>query len=298
METLGPNRVFTVNNIAKQLLLVLRVIYMTRTITIGLVQLEAVNNKYENIEKVKKLMKSSRNIEADIIVLPEYLMTPIEGLEPHDLYEIAEDINDAFINKLAAIAKEYSTNIIATFFEKTNKPPRVYNTVVLIRSNGEAEIVYRKTHLFDAYGYKESNYMMPGPKPSKVIDVNKVRIAFSVCFDIRFPELYRVYSLNGAEIIVSPSAWYKGPLKEETLRFLAQARAHENTVYMVIANQTGKYFTGRSMIIDPLGTVLIDLGINETYKEYTIDVDYIYEVRRKLPVLKLRRPELYKTTMT
>lgn len=270
---------------------------MTRTITIGLVQLEAVNNKYKNIEKVKKLLKSNKNIEADIIVLPEYLMTPIEGLRPYDLYEIAEDINGAFVNELIVIAKEYSTNIVATFFEKTDKPPRVYNTVVFIRSNGEAEIVYRKTHLFDAYGYKESDYIMPGLEPSRIVYVNKIRIAFSVCFDIRFPELYRVYSLNGAEIIVSPSAWYKGPLKEETLRFLAQARAHENTVYVIIANQTGKYFTGRSMIIDPLGTVLVDLGVNETYKEYTIDVDYIYEVRRKLPVLKLRRPELYKTIL-
>lgn len=271
---------------------------MTRTITIGLVQLEAVNNKYKNIEKIKKLLKSSKNIEADIIVLPEYLMTPIEGLKPYDLYKMAEDINGVFVNELVVIAREYSTNIVATFFEKTGKPPRVYNTVVFIRSNGEAEIVYRKTHLFDAYGYKESDYIMPGPEPSRIVYVNKARIAFSVCFDIRFPELYRVYSLNGAEIIVSPSAWYKGPLKEETLRFLAQARAHENTVYVVIANQTGKYFTGRSMIIDPLGVVLIDLGVNEVYKEYTIDVDYIYEVRRKLPVLKLRRPELYKDIIT
>lgn len=266
---------------------------MTKNITIGIVQLEAGINKHDNIAKVRKLIDSKRNMNADIIVLPEYFMRPIDGLKPEELYSIAENLDGPFINNIVEIANEYFTNIIATLFEKTNNPPKVYNTVVLVKPSGTILAVYRKIHLFDAYGHRESDYMLPGDKLSEIVEIKGTRIAFTVCFDIRFPELYRTYALRGVEIIISPSAWYKGPMKEETLRFLAQSRAHENTIYLVIANQTGKFFTGRSMIIDPLGTVIADLGIRETYNEFTIDVDYIYEVRRILPILELRKPSLY-----
>ncbi len=267
---------------------------MARNLVIGILQIEAVNDKNKNIEKAYKLMKQYGRIEADIVVFPEYFMSPINTLTPQELYNIAEKADGEFNRKLVNIAKEYNVNLVVPIFERSKVYPKVYNTVTLVQPDESIRVVYRKMHLFDAYGYRESDYMLKGDKFSEIIELRNTKIAFSVCFDIRFPELYRIYALKGAEVIISPSAWFKGPLKEETIRFLAQTRAHENTVYLVIANQTGKMFTGRSFIVDPLGVILLDLGINERYYEYTIDIDYIQQVRKTLPVLNLRRTDLYK----
>jgi len=93
---------------------------------------------------------------------------------------------------------------------------------------------------------------------------------------------------------VVPSAWFKGPLKEETLSFLARARAHENTIYVAVAVQYGDEYTGRSLVVDPWGTQILDLGVGEKYYELDLDIDLVSEVRRKLPVLQLRRTDLYR----
>ena len=263
---------------------------MSRNLTLGILQFNASRNKNTNIEKIMEFLK---DISADLVIVPEYSMANITGMTPPEVYKIAESIDGNYVSKLSRIAAENSTYMVLTLFEKTNKPPKVYNTAILISPNGDVIGIYRKIHLFDAYGYRESDYMEAGLEPSPIIDIGKAKIALSICFDIRFPELYRIYALNGAELIAIPSAWYKGPLKEETLSFLARSRAHENTVYIAIANQYSQYFTGRSMIIDPLGTIILDLGIGEKYIEYTIDMNYIYEVRKTLPVLKLRKPHTY-----
>ncbi len=267
---------------------------MTKNLIIGILQIEATNDKNINIERAYKLIRQYGKVEANVIVFPEYFMSPINTLTPQELYSIAEQVDGEFSRKLVNIAREYNANLIVPIFERSKIYPKVYNTIILIQPNENVRVVYRKIHLFDAYGYRESDYMLKGDKLSEIIELNNTKIAFSVCFDIRFPELYRIYALKGVEVVISPSAWFKGPLKEETIRFLAQARAHENTIYLVIANQTGKMFTGRSFIVDPLGVILLDLGIDEKYYEYTIDVDYIQKVRRILPVLNLRRTDLYK----
>ncbi len=267
---------------------------MPRLLRIGIIQLESVKDKRKNFEKALDIMRQYGSIEADILVFPEYFMYNLDGLTPRDLYAVSEDLEGDFVKKYVEIAREYSTVVVGTLFERTPTPPKVYNTIILAAPDESVKVVYRKIHLFDAYGYHESNYMLAGNSLSTVEVVKNVKTAYTVCFDIRFPEIYRIYALRGAEVIISPSAWYRGPLKEETLRFLAQSRAHENTIYMVVANQAGKTFTGRSMIVDPMGIVLVDLGTREIYREYTVDIDYIYEVRKILPVLKLRRPSLYR----
>ena len=262
----------------------------SKSIIIGLVQLSSVCNKRKNLNKLGKLIKECN---AELIVTPEYFMANIKGLTPHQVYEISEPLNGPFVSELSKLAIEHSVYILATLFEKSNKPPRVYNTAVFINPKGDIECTYRKIHLFDAYGYRESDYMIHGDKPSPIVNVKSANIAIAICFDIRFPELYRYYALKGADIVVNPSAWYRGPFKEETLRFLAQARAHENTFYMVIVNQCGLDFTGRSMIVNPYGIVEVDLGAEERYLEYQLDLNLINRVREVLPILKLRRSKIY-----
>jgi len=259
-----------------------------RTLRLGILQFGAVKDKGRNLDRIKSLIKPC---EADLVILPEYSMYDIVGLNPKDLVGIAEPIDGPFINGLAEVAREYSTYLIAGIIEKEGG--KVFNTAVTISPGGYVVSKYRKVHLFDAYGFRESDYFVAGDEPSPVIDLGKAKVATAICFDIRFPELFRRYALAGAELVAIPSAWFKGPLKEETLAFLARARAHENTVYIALSVQYSEHFTGRSMVVDPLGVVVADLGIGEKYVEVPIDMDYIDQVRKTLPVLKLRREEVY-----
>ncbi|MGC8975985.1 MAG: nitrilase-related carbon-nitrogen hydrolase, partial [Thermoprotei archaeon] len=217
-----------------------------RKLRLGILQFSSSANKNETIGKLSKLLK---DVTADIVVLPEYAPFNIARLRPEEAYTMADGLEGDFIKFFSNLAHEFSTYFVVTTFEKSPEPPRVYNTAVVVKPNGEIAGTYRKTHLFDAYGYRESDYIMPGKEASPIIDVGKTKIAVAICFDIRFPELFRIYSLEGAELVVIPSAWFKGPLKEETLSFLARARAHENTFYVAVAVQYGDEYTGRSLVV-------------------------------------------------
>jgi len=262
-----------------------------RELRIGILQFSSLTNESETLVKISKLIKE---VTADIVILPEYAPFNIVRLKPEEAYSMASGLEGEFVKFFSRLAREYSSYFVITTFEKSLEPPKVYNTAVIIRPNGDVAGIYRKTHLFDAYGYRESDYIMPGKEVSPVVDTGKAKIAVAICFDIRFPELFRIYSLNGAELVVVPSAWFKGPLKEETLSFLARARAHENTIYVAVAVQYGDEYTGRSLVVDPWGTQILDLGVGEKYYELDLDIDLVSEVRRKLPVLQLRRTDLYR----
>jgi len=257
-------------------------------VRVGILQFGATKDKERNFSKIKSLIKSP---DADIIVMPEYCMYDVAQATPAEVAAVAEPLSGPFTSNLIRLAGEYSAYVIAGVLESSTNG--VYNTAVLISPKGELIGTYRKTHLFDAYSFRESSYFKQGQSPSEVYDLGKVKVAVAICFDIRFPEQFRIYALKGAELIAIPSAWFRGPLKEETLAFLARARAHENTVYLALSVQYSKDFTGRSMVIDPLGVVIADLGIGEKYAEVPIDLDYISEARKILPVLKLRREDIY-----
>ena len=258
-------------------------------VRVGILQFGATKDKERNLSKIKSLIKSP---DADIIVMPEYSMYDVAQATPAEVAAAAEPLSGPFTSNLIKLAEEYSAYIIAGILESC--PDGVYNTAILISPKGELIGTYRKTHLFDAYGFRESSYFKRGQNPSRVYDLGKVKVAIAICFDIRFPELFRIYALKGAELIAIPSAWFRGPLKEETLAFLARSRAHENTVYIALCVQYSSNYTGRSMVIDPLGVVLADLGIGEKYYEQTLDINQVEKARVTLPVLKLMRRDLYK----
>jgi len=216
-----------------------------------------------------------------------------DGLSPEEVYALSEGLDGPFLQELSRFAEEFSTYVLAPILERSEKPPKVYNTSVLLSPSGAVVTTYRKLHLMDALGVRESTYVVPGDRPSPVVEVAGARVAIAVCFDLRFPELFRLYALAGAELVAVPAAWYRGPLKEEVLHALARARAIENTVYVAVANQYSDRFTGRSAAVDPLGVVAVDLGIGERYAEVSLDLNYLEEVRRQLPLLSLRREDVY-----
>ena len=185
--------------------------------------------------------------------------------------------------------------VICGMSEKVEDPsdPRKYNTTVVINSEGELVGSYRKTHLYDAFGYKESAANKPGDKFFEPIDTPFGKIGLFVCYEVRFPEVARYQRSKGADIIIMPTAWIAGKLKSHHFQTLITARAIENTVYMLACDLCDENCIGESVVVDPMGVTIANAGEGEGLISAVIDTDRIEAVRKKLPAYKDRRPELY-----
>lgn len=261
-------------------------VFALSKLIVGIVQAEYKTSLTENLEKTTQFIKKHYR-EANMIVLPEYSMfNPLLVRDSRRVYEAAEYlIGSKYLSELAKLATSIGTNIVAHFIEKTERPPLSKSTTVLVTSDGDIVPVYSKMHLFDAYGYKESDFFERGKAPSKIVSIGGFEVAFAICYDIRFPELFRTYAWLGAKVVVVQAGWVKGPLKEEVLDTLASARAHENTIYVVVANQTGEMFTGRSGVFNPWGYKELDLGVAEVYSEHELRMSEVESARAAIPVL-------------
>ncbi len=259
---------------------------MNEYLVIGIVQGEYGVKPIDNFRRTSELLRNGIK-EADVIILPEYSMIdPLASLSPEELYDKAELLDDSnYLSLISDLAGKYGIPILVHFIEKTSMLPKCRSSSILVRPSGSFEWIYSKIHLFDAYGYRESDYFIPGDQLSKKIMINGFHIRVAICFDIRFPELFRSYALQGADLVLVHSGWVRGPLKEETLEFLGRSRAHENTYWVVIANRFGSNYTGRSMVLDPFGIKVYELGHGIRYGEYIIDRDRLSEARKTIPVL-------------
>ncbi len=256
------------------------------SIVVGILQEEYGVDPAENLEKTKSILTSYYH-EADIVVLPEYSMVNIlGGLTPSEVYEKSESLEDSsYLSKLSDIASGLGTTILAHFIERTGQG-KPYSSSVAVKPDGKIEKAYSKIHLFDAYGYRESDYLLPGEKLSRPLMIGDMKFYVAICYDIRFPELFRTYAYNGGHGVLVQMGWVRGPLKEEILDTLARARSHENTMYLVIANQTGKQYTGRSGVFNPYGYRELDMGFKPGYREVVLDFDVVEEARKQIPVLE------------
>src|SRR3954470_13439603 len=205
--------------------------------------------------------------DSDLVVLPEAFARDF-GEAGSDLSPFAEPLGGAFATELAAVAAERNTTVVAGMFETSEDPARPYNTLVV---RGAADASYRKIHLYDSFGYKESDSLNAGPLTPVVLDLAGFRVGLMTCYDLRFPELGRLLVDNGAEVLVVPAAWVAGPRKVEHWRTLARARAIENTVFVVAAAQPGPRYTGHSLVVDPLGDVLAEAGEGPEVLRATLD---------------------------
>lgn len=179
--------------------------------------------------------------------------------------------------------------------EKIDDPKdnRAYNTTIIMSSSGEIKGVYRKTHLYDAFGAQESKTIKPGDSLFEPIDTPFGRIGVFVCYELRFPEIARHQAMKGADILIVPSGWVRGPLKERHWETLITTRALENTVYLIACGHVNDFYLGRSMVVDPLGLTVAQGTEREGLIPCRIDMNRIKEVRKVLPTHIHRRPELY-----
>ncbi len=250
-------------------------------------QLSVGPRKAENLRRVLALLDSS---DADLNVFPEYLMgVGGGGVTAEYVRSLAEPLGGEFAASIVDKSRERGFAVaFSTFLLEEG---RVYNAAVLA-DRGRVAAVYRKIHLFDAFGYRESSVFEPGAEAA-VASLGELRVGLAVCFDLRFPELFRHMMLMGAELFVVPSAWYRGPYKVEQWRALTAARAHENAAYLVAADQWGERFVGHSRVVNPWGHALVDLGEGERSIEVEVSAGEVREAREAVPVERLIKPHLY-----
>ncbi|WP_205857270.1 carbon-nitrogen hydrolase family protein, partial [Phytoactinopolyspora endophytica] len=187
------------------------------------------------------------------------------------------------------VAKRSSATVVAGMFEQSGDETRPYNTLVVVGPDGTLRATYRKAHLYDSFGYRESDRLSAGPAEPAVVDLDGLRIGLLTCYDLRFPEHARALVDAGADTLVVPAAWVRGPLKEDHWETLVRARAIENTVYVVAAAQCGRAYCGRSMLVDPMGIAVAAAGEAQGTVRGEIEPDRIATARERNPALQHRR---------
>ncbi|AWR93711.1 carbon-nitrogen hydrolase family protein [Acidianus brierleyi] len=260
---------------------------------ISTVQLITSRNKEENLRKIQQYIEKAKDTNSELVVFPEasmFFSPPDES--PEILYEKAEDLEGPWITEVKKSAKENGINVILGIYERSNNK-KVYLTAVFIDKTGDLKYAYRKTHLYDAFSFMESERIEPGKEYYSPINIDGLKAGILLCYELRFPEISRTYALKGVDLLIVPAAWVKGYLKEDHLLTLAKARALENTSYLVLSAQIGNIFTGYSMVIDPLGVPISRATEKEGIITSEIDKERIKEVRDTLPVLYQRREDLY-----
>ncbi|MGP3913123.1 carbon-nitrogen hydrolase family protein [Nonomuraea sp. 10N515B] len=254
--------------------------------TIALCQIPVSPDPSTNLKRVREAL--SRAEGADLAIFPEATLTRYG----RRITSLAEPLDGPFVSGLTEAAREHGTAVIAGVFEPGED--RVHNTAVAIDAQGVIAAAYRKIHLFDSFGAKESDLVAPGAEPV-VVELAGLRVGLITCYDIRFPELARALVDKGAELFAVIAAWGSGPLKEDHWVTLVRARALENTTWTAAVGQAPNpaessdgYGVGRSMLVDPLGVVRADLGTAPGVQVVRVDPEWTATARATLPCLEHR----------
>jgi predicted amidohydrolase len=261
-------------------------------LTLALAQIAVSGDKAGNLEKISSAVGEAALRGARLVVFPEASMYHF-GKPADPLGPAAEPLDGAFVRALTALATQHGVWILAGMFERIDGDARVYNTLVLVDERGALRDVYRKIHLYDAFGYKESDRMRPGDGTTLLFELDGIRFGALTCYDLRFPEQMRELTRSGAQAVLLPTAWLAGPLKEMHLATLLRARAIENTVYVGAADQCPPGYCGNSVLYDPLGVVVASLGEAPGVIVAQIDPQRIDAARATNPSLANSRVDLY-----
>lgn len=224
-----------------------------------------------------------------VLVAPEAAMCDF-GPSSFDLSTVAQRLDGPFVIGLAALAKRLHVTLVVGMFERpARKSRRVYNTLVVVGPDGDLVASYRKIHLYDAFGYVESERLIAGPAAPVTFAVGGTRFGLMTCYDLRFPELAAALVEAGADALLIPAAWLAGPHKIDHWSTLLRARAIETTSYVIAAGQCGSHYSGTSAVLDPMGLTVATLADEPGTAVGVIDLRRVVDVRRVNPTLKNRR---------
>ena len=255
---------------------------------LAVAQFSAGMDKAANLERISALTAQAAEAGARLAVFPEGSMCDF-GTKTDDLHAPAEPPDGPFVRALSRLAVKHRLTLVAGMFESIPGERVVYNSAVVIDPVNGLVGSYRKRHLFDAFGETESERFRSGEEDPLMVEVDGFQVAVAICYDLRFASFIERAADDGAELLVAPAAWVAGPLKEEHLGVVARARAIDNTMYVAVGGQTGAAYTGRSVIVDPLGVVVAGLGEAEGVAMADISHERLRAARARLPVLIQRR---------
>jgi len=261
---------------------------------VAVCQLNARDDRAANLSVARGLLDRAASAGAQFAILPEY----VDYLGPGKGAPKPEPIDGEFAAFFAEAARELGIWVHAgSFHEIGPDDGRTFNTSLVFNPGGDLAAVYRKIHLYDVeiagrVSYQESRSVAPGAEPV-VADLAGVPTGLSICYDLRFPELYRQLAVAGAKVLVVPAAFMTHTGRDHW-EVLLRARAIENQCYVVAAGQIGDHEPrrtcfGRSMIIDPWGTVLAQAPDTVGIATADLDLGRLEDIRRELPSLANRR---------
>ncbi|WP_454778369.1 carbon-nitrogen hydrolase family protein [Georgenia muralis] len=256
---------------------------------IAVAQLEATRDPQDNLAAVASLVAGAAGEGAGLVVLPEYVMS----YDPHPTAEaltaVAEPLDGPFVTGLARLTERHGTAVVAGLVETGDPGELPANTLVCLGPDGRLLGAYRKAHLYDAFGDRESERLRRVVPEAVVVPLGGLHLGLMTCYDLRFPEMARFLLDAGADVLLVPAAWVAGPGKADHWDTLLRARAIESTAYVIAAGLTGPACTGRSMVVGPAGEILARLGAETGYVVADVDPGEVARVRERNPSLANRR---------
>ncbi|ROR73280.1 carbon-nitrogen hydrolase family protein [Bogoriella caseilytica] len=256
------------------------------TLTVAVAQYAPGEDKAVNLSTIAELLAQAVERGAELVILPEFAVFAASAMDDR-FVDSAEPLQGPTVARLAALSAEHGLTLVAGVNEAAGRG-RIHNALVALQG-GQLVAVYRKAHLYDAFGYRESDRVLAADPQATVLDVNGYGVGLQTCYDLRFPESSRALVDAGAELLAVPAAWAPGPLKEFHWNTLLRARAIENTVYVLAADQTPPAGIGNSIILDPMGVALAAAGEAPGLAVARLERARLAQVREINPALKARR---------
>jgi predicted amidohydrolase len=261
---------------------------------LALAQMEVGPDKQTNLARARDLLERAHQHGAGLVLFPETFMSEFGPKAPPEVLAAdAEPLDGPFVAGMRDAARKTGRWVVFGMRERAPRPDRCYNTTVVLDADGAVRGVYRKTHLYDAFGQRESAAILPGEALLDPVPSPFGRLGIFVCYELRFPEVARELALRGADILLVPAYWVRGPLKEEQWTDLVKVRALENTVWVAACDQAGNHAVGRSLVADPSGLVVAQAAETDALLLADVDPGRATAVRTRFPSLAHRRPTLY-----
>lgn len=262
---------------------------MTERTGVAVAQFAPGADRDENLASIRRLAALAAERGAGLVVAPEYsaYFTAEIG---DDWIAAAEPLDGPFVAGLATIARDLGIVLVAGLIEQGTRPDRFRNTIVAVGADGGVLAVSRKLHLYDAFGARESDWAEPGEiEPPQLFAFGDLQVGIQTCYDVRFPEVTRRLVDAGADLVLIPAEWVRGPQKEHHWRTLVTARALENTIFVAAADHAPPIGVGCSLVVDPMGVTVASIGDATDAAVAFPTRARIEEVRAINPALRLRR---------
>ncbi len=259
-------------------------------VTIALAQYAPGVDADANRQRLVEAVEEGARRGADLVLAPEYASF-FDGAPSEEAVRAAEPLDGPFVTATREAASQHGIVVVASLVETGENPSKFQNTTVAIGADGETRAVYRKMHLYDAFGASESQFVEAGSSDAElpIFAVNGVSFGIQTCYDLRFPEVTRRLAAAGAEVILMPAQWVPGPLKEHHWNTLIAARAIESTVVVAATDHPMPHGVGLAQLVDASGVVREKLGSGEGMGLVSVDAADIAHVRATNPSLSVRR---------